>query len=122
MLCPPYERTKQQMSTHQKHPPSTAGIGAPLVPAEGRDEPRKTAKCGKPTQMAQDVLFATNTKTKKAPQKKEKKSLLYILANFKAVDVVAGINFCVGRQGRIYAAKAFLYLRLAAKGKVGSAP
>ena len=24
-----------------------AGIGAPLVPAAGRDEPRKTAKCGK---------------------------------------------------------------------------
>ena len=32
--------------------PSAAGIGVPLVPTEGRDEPRKTAKYGKPTQMA----------------------------------------------------------------------
>ena len=37
--------------------PSAAGIGAPLVPAVGWDEPRKTAKCVKPTQMAQDVLY-----------------------------------------------------------------
>ena len=28
--------------------PGAAGIGAPLVPDGGRDEPRKTAKGGKP--------------------------------------------------------------------------
>ena len=37
--------------------PSAAGIGVPLVPTEGRDEPRKTAKYGKPTQMASLPFF-----------------------------------------------------------------
>ena len=37
--------------------PSAAGIGVPLVPTEGRDEPRKTAKYGKPTQMASLSFF-----------------------------------------------------------------
>ena len=39
--------------------PSAAGIGVPLVPTEGRDEPRKTAKYGKPTQMATLPFFVS---------------------------------------------------------------
>ena len=55
---------------------SAAGIGVPLVPTEGRDEPRKTAKYGKPTQMAQDVLFATNSTAYKSAAKRKEKNLL----------------------------------------------
>ncbi len=39
--------------------PSAAGIGVPLVPTEGRDEPRKTAKYGKPTQIATLPFFVS---------------------------------------------------------------
>ncbi|HAM77680.1 MAG TPA: hypothetical protein DCP61_00620 [Treponema sp.] len=55
------------MATHQKHPPGAAGIGAPLVPAEGRDEPRKTEKCVKPRKNALLGIFSYKFSYKNLP-------------------------------------------------------
>ena len=57
---------------------SAAGIGVPLVPTEGRDEPRKTAKYGKPTQMAQDVLYCNKFECIQKCRKKEKEKIGYL--------------------------------------------
>ena len=42
----------------------------PKVPAAGRDEPRKTAKCVKPTHRTFTLLLGTDGKTIQVPQKK----------------------------------------------------